>query len=313
MEQSWTVIEAALPVFCLIGLGVLLRRLGVLRKEMDSGLVKLSVHVLMPALILASTLGNESLRSWGNVLSAAGLGFFFMLLGVSVGYLSAGVLGMKKGGGRRTFSVSVGVQNYGFMAIPLLAALYPGGQAMGVLLTHNVGMEIAVWSVGVAMLSGNPRFSWRVLMQGPIIGVAVGLLLNGAFGGEWAEGVPLSTLTMLGQCAIPISLLLVGASFSDLLFRERFHWRVSGGACFVRLLLIPALMIGVAYLLPLSTELKQVILVQAAMPCGMFTIVIAGHHGGRPEVAVESVVATNAFCLLTMPVVVTVGMRLLAV
>lgn len=313
MEQTLVVLQAALPIYLVMMVGGLLRRFKVLRVEMDQGLMTLAVHVLLPALVLDNVVGNRALLDFGNVATAAGLGFGVILLSLVVAYGGGALLGLKRGEGRRTFAVTAGMQNYGYMAIPLLAALFPDDGALGVMLTHNVGVELAMWTVVVAMLSGDMRLGWRVLWKGPVVAVCVGLAMN-ALGGEvLLDGVPRATLGMLGQCAIPLALLLVGATFSDLLFKERFTWRTSLGACALRLGILPLMMLGISMLLPLDLPMRQVMVIQAAMPCAVFPVMLARYYGGRPEVAVEVVVATNLLCLVTMPFVVALGVSWLGV
>jgi hypothetical protein len=116
---------------------------------------------------------------------------------------------------------------------------------------------------------------------------------------------------MLGAAAIPIALVVIGAGLVELLKKEQFDWKIAIGSIVVRLALIPACLIGAAYLLPISLELKKVVVIQAAMPAAMFPIILAKHYGGKPEVAVQVVVATTVACFLTMPFVIVIGMKVL--
>ncbi|GAA5495338.1 hypothetical protein SAMN02745181_0886 [Rubritalea squalenifaciens DSM 18772] len=309
MEHVWTVLQAAFPVYCIIGLGILLRKLKVLTEEMDKGLMLLVVHLLLPSLILVNIVGNEALMDVGLVAWAAGLGFVFVAGGFLVGYLSGGLLGLKKGGGKRTFAVSTGIQNYGYMAIPLMAALFPGGNGLGVLLTHNVGVELALWTVGIAMLTGELKPSLKMFLKGPIVAVVVALSVNWLGVSGSIPGSVTNVFTMLGNCAVPIALLTVGTTIYDLMQKASFDWRVSLGGTVVRLFVIPAMMIGAVAMLPVTLELKQVIIVQAAMPAAVFPIILARHYGGRPDVAVQVSVATNVLCVITMPLVVAAGIH----
>lgn len=311
MDESWLVLWAALPVYGVIVLGAFLRRVGMLRREMDKGVMDLSVHVLFPALILGSVIGNEDLMGVGDVGMAAGVGFMFVVVGFGIGYLVARMLGMERGEGRRTFSVSTGIQNYGYIAIPLLMAIFPSDDGVGVMMTHNMGVELALWIVGVSILSGDARPGWRMFLKGPIVAVVIGLTLNWTGGYAYVPGTMMKILGMLGPCAIPVALLVIGATFSDLLLQVKFTWRVSAGALFVRLALIPSVMLGLAWCLPISETMKEVVVVQAAMPAALFPIVLAKMYGGRPEVAVQCAVVTNVVCLVTMPFVMAVGVWVL--
>lgn len=61
----------------------------------------------------------------------------------------------------------------------------------------------------------------------------------------------------------------------------------------------------------MSLELKQVLVVQAAMPAAMVPILLAKIYGGRPVVAVQIVIATTIVSILTLPYIITYGMRFL--
>lgn len=311
MDKSWLVLMAALPVFGVIALGALLRRVGMLRREMDKGVMDLAVHVLFPALILDSVIGNDDLMGVGGVTMAAGAGFLFVIAGFGMGYLFGGVLGMERGDGRRTFAVATGIQNYGYIAIPLLMAVFPSEDGVGVMLTHNMGVELALWIVGVAILSGEARPSLRMFLKGPIVAVVVALGLNWTGGHAHVPGPVMEVLGMLGPCAIPVALLVIGATLLDLVRQVEFTWVVSAGAMVARLVLIPAVMLGLAWFLPLSETMKEVVVVQAAMPGALFPIVLAKMYGGRPEVAVQCAVVTNVVCLATMPFVMAIGVWVL--
>jgi predicted permease len=68
------------------------------------------------------------------------------------------------------------------------------------------------------------------------------------------------------------------------------------------------LILAAAKWLPLSIELKRVLVVQAAMPAGVMPIIIARHYGGQPLTAVQIVLGTTILALLTIPLWLRVGL-----
>ena len=300
-----------MPVILVIGVGSLLRKFEILSEEIERGMMQMVVQVLLPALALANIIGNKALSDWAEVGKVAGFGCGGILVGFLVAYGFAGLMGMKRGCGKRTFGVTAGTQNYGFIGVPLLLSIFPESGLLGILFTHNVGVEIAIWTVGVSFMRGDKSISWKLFMKAPIIAVVLGLIINALGLDPWFHGVPMKAFDMLGSAAIPIALVVIGGGLVELLKKERFDWRVAIGSIIVRLALIPACLIGLAYILPISLELKKVIVIQAAMPAAMFPIVLAKHYGGKPEVAVQVVVATTTVCFLTMPFVIVIGMNLL--
>ena len=125
--------------------------------------------------------------------------------------------------------------------------------------------------------------------------------------------VSLLLAAVLAAAAIPVALLLSGATIRDDWSQARL--RSDPGAIAVasvlRLLLLPAGFVALAVFLPLSLELKRVLVLQAAMPAGVFPIVLSRHYGGDVGLALRVVVGTTIVSLVTMPAWIAIGMALL--
>ena len=311
-----------MPIYLLVLIGVALRKSGALTPETDAGLFRVIVHCLFPCLILDKMLSNELVREPVVVISGIGVGFGFVVTGFLVAWLAGRLIGLEKGSGRRTFTLVAGLQNYGFTAIPLLMTLFVGDRTLGVLFVHGLGVEFALWGVGIIILTGGPsKESIRFLLNGPIVAVVLGLLLVYTGGWIWlepgAEESPLlgqivrQVMGWLGAAAFPVALLLIGATMIDFARAERFSWKIGIGGILVRCVAMPTVMILVASQLPLVVELKQVLLVQAAMPSAVTPVILARQYGGRPGVAVQVILATSVVALVTIPLIVMLGMRVM--
>jgi len=298
------------PVFALIGVGAVARHAGWLKPEADTSLLKLVVNVLYPALIFRSVLGNEALADPRNVFWPPVLGFAMMAGGILGAFWVGRSLGLSRGKGLRTFAFSAGIYNYGYIPIPLIASLF-GEENVGVLLVHNVGCEIAVWTVGVMVVSGvSLRDGWRNLVTGPLIALIAAAVGNVVGLDRVLPETVDRTIELAAVCAVPMGLIAIGATMSEYLTKPRqlVSGRVTTLACALRLGLIPLVMLGTAMVLPLSQEMRQVMLVQAAMPAGIIPILIARHYGGQPLTAVQVVVGTTVLCLVTTPLWLRVGL-----
>jgi predicted permease len=104
-----------------------------------------------------------------------------------------------------------------------------------------------------------------------------------------------------------MALLLIGATIGDLFGKERIIWKVAFGAVLVRNVVMAFLILCAAKYLPLITELKQVLVVQASMPAAVTPIILARVYGGQPQVVMQVVMATSLMALVTMPLVVAWG------
>jgi len=314
-----TILQAVLPIYLLVLLGVALRRAGVLTPETDTGLFKMVIHCFYPCLILDKTLSNELVRQPGVVLSGIGVGFGIVVTGFLVAGLVGRGMGLQKGNGRRTFGLAAGIQNYGYTAIPLLTVLFVGERTLGILFVHSLGVELALWGVGLMILAGGLKGSLKPLINGPIMAVVFGLGL--VYSGAWrffepgAEGGPLvgqiirQGMSWCGAAAVPLGLILIGAVMFDFVLKERPSLKIGSGALLVRVVLMPVVILCVARYLPLVTELKQVLVVQAAMPSAVTPVILARQYGGSPGVAVQVVIVTSIAALVTMPLIVSLGLK----
>jgi predicted permease len=309
MSELVAVLQSVLPVFFIIGLGLLFRRLGLLTREADQSIFSVIITLLIPCLIIDSVLGNPALLGGNNSYVAPIFGLGFICLSFFIARAVSMVSGADTVVKRRTFGLTAGLQNWGFMTIPLVAALYDR-ETLGVLFAHNLGVEFGLWSVGILVLTGGSLKGGMIrAFNPPVVTIMVCMILNYTAVWDWIPDLVMDSAGMLGSCAIPMSLLLVGAVFWDYV-REvevKNDWQAACTGSLVRLLILPALMLFLASVLPLSRELKQVIIIQAAMPCGVLPVFLCKHYNGHAPTALLIVLATCIVGLVTIPIWIHLG------
>jgi predicted permease len=289
------------PIFALIAIGTVLRRVGWLTVEADTSLLRLGVNLLFPCLIFRSVMGNAALRDPRNLLWPPLLGFTSMALGWLAAWWTGRAIGLERGKGLRTFAYSTGFYNYSYVPIFIIGALYGAG-TLGVLFVFTTGNEFAAWTVGVLLLAGGTfRENWRKALNPPVFALVGAVALN-CFHVE-IPSILQRTVASLGDCAVPLGLLLIGAFLEEHLHNPRalIGPRVALGSILLRLGLLPLVFLAAAKWLPLSPELQRVLIVQAAMPAGVFPIVLVKHYGGQPLTAAQVVVSTTLVSILVIP------------
>jgi predicted permease len=299
-----------LPVFALIAVGVALRRYHAVEDAAETSIIRLVVYICMPCLVFDTILGNTSLRAPGNILLPPLVGFGTTVMGIGVAYLAGRAIGLGKGTGLRTFGLSAGMANYSYLPLPIIGGLW-GEHTQGVLLVHNMGVELALWSVGIVVLTGaSLRDGWRRIVTPMLLTLvaAVAINLSGLSGA--VPGVVRSMAHSLGICSVPIGLLMTGVNLANYLDEPArlLHRNVALGACAVRLLVVPVMMLCLARWLPFTDELKRVMVVQAAMPAAVIPIIISRYYGGQPLTAVQVVLSTTAAGLVTCPLWIRAGL-----
>lgn len=315
MMSYWQLLLLVLPVFAVIAIGVVVRRVHWVEGEAETSLMRLVVNVCSPCFVFESVASNAALREPENLLLPPLVGFAMTFIGIRAGLLVAKAIGLHVGTGMRTFALAVGVTNYGYLPLPIMAGLW-GPESRGVLLVHNVGVEIAIWTVGVLVLSGlSLREGWRKLASPMLIALVLAVVCN--LGGVTPRlpQLVMDTIHALAVCAIPLGLLMTGVNLANYLNQpgELFDAKVTGAAVALRLGVLPVVMLVVAKYLPCSVELKRVMLVQAAMPVALVSIIIARVYGGHPRTAVQIVLGTTALGVLVIPLWLRAGLAWLGV
>jgi len=310
MMSYWQLLLLVLPVFAVIGVGVVVRRVHWIEGEAETSLIRLAVNVCYPCLIFESVAGNTALRSPSNVLLPPLVGFGITYLGIRAGLLAARAIGLHVGTGLRTFALAVGITNYGYLPLPIMEGIW-GPESRGVLLVHNVGVEAAIWTAGLLVLSGESlREGWRRLVSPIVITLVLAVVFNLTGLTPLLPKVATDAIHALGVCGIPLGLIMTGVSLASFLDEPRhlFDAKVAGAAMVLRLGLLPVALLVLARFLPCSVELKRVIVVQAAMPAAMVSVIIARLYGGHPRTAVQIVLGTTVLGIFTIPLWISAGL-----
>lgn len=302
------ILGSVAPVFLIILCGFLFRRFRLLTAEADRSLMRLVVNLLYPCLIFDSILGNPAFRNKSNILLPPIVGFLLVASALLICWFIARRAALGDAKTERTFSYVAGIQNYGYLAIPIVIALFPR-DVLGVLFTHNLGVEIAFWTIGVVILANTRvRDSWRYFLNAPILSIVAALLLNSLGVSSWLPKFSLTAIHMLGQSSIPLALILTGAILSDFFVNIRLTKVILFGVL-CRLVLLPLLFLSVARILPCTAALKEVLIVQAAMPSSMFSLVITRHYKADTETAFQVILSTSLLGLFTIPFWIHIGLQ----
>ena len=306
--------EAMLSVVLVIGVGALIRRVGWLTTAADTSLLALVVNLLTPCLILDKVMGSSALERASTVLLAPAAGIVLVSVCILIALLVGRLFKVGAPPVQRSFALAAGLQNYGYFALPLALSLFggEGNETVAVLFVHNLGVEVALWTLGIVVLSGTPpRDALKRLINAPSCAIVVALILNSTVGRTGVPAVLLKSVSLIGSAAIPVGLLLTGATMVD-------HARGVFGpgglrtavlGCILRLGVLPLVYCLALWTLPASVELQRVFVLQAAMPAAVSPIILSKHYGGDSLTALRVVFATSLVALLTIPIWIHFGLK----
>lgn len=315
--DSWLIVSSVLGVFLVMGLGAFCRRLHWLTREADRSLANLTANVLLPSLFLDRILKGSQFESLAVAWTPPVTGFVLTASGFLLAWMLARQLGpwvgLETDAKQRSFGLCAGICNYGYIPLPLAEIFYPDAQVD--LILHNVGVDLALWSVGIVVITGGAGRNvganiWRrALLSPPLIAVVIAVVIQQL---EWTPHLPNSLMTTVGwlaNCAIPMGLLLSGAIIIDYLRSADLvrAWRTIVAAISFRQLLMPVVMLAAATYWAESLKLRQVLVLEAAMPAAVFPIVLVRLYERDTATALRVVLSTSLAGIVLIPVWLAVG------
>ena len=292
-------IQALLPVFSLILMGLLAVRLRFPGADFWPGAERLIYYLLFPSLLFTN-LAQASLA--GLPLSQMGIALGLPVLGVSLLLLLLKpLLGISGADFGSLFQGAIRQNTYvglaGAAALAGSAGLTLAAVAIAVLIPL-----LNLLSVAVLSAYGSSGRSWGravlEIVRNPLImacgaGIAVNLL------GLSIPRLVIEPLEMLGRASLPLGLLSVGAALRlGISGRELLSIAVSSGA---KLLLMPFLVLLLSRHLQLEAAVTLVVVLFAALPTSVSSYILARQLGGNEHLMASIITAQTLLAMLSMP------------
>jgi predicted permease len=302
-----TIALSIAPIFLLIVTGYALRRGGI---PSDSFWIlndRLVYFVLMPALffvmIAKTDLSDPDLLSFSVTLYAG----FFVAIAVATGLAV-----LWRYPGPQATSILQGASRFNtFISLAVAETLY-GAQGLQLAVLGAAVLVPLVNLTVVALFSvllprpGSPVIlgAAKSLATNPLIlSILAGLGVN-ALG---LAPIPVlhETLSILGQAALPIMLLCVGASLK--LRGLQADLVPMALAAAIKLILFPILIIAVALALGLPPLTAQVALIYGALPTGVAAYTLARQMGGDAPLMAAMITVQTLLAFALMPIWLSLG------
>ncbi len=296
------VLKQGIIMLILILIGVICFKLKLLSKETVTQISGLVLKVVNPIVIFMAyqrEFQPELVRNLGQT--------FLLSVVAYIAVIAAVYLCIPQKEGRETVieRFSCIYSNCGFMGIPLVKAMfdYEGVFYLTAFLTV---FNALVWSHGVMQMSGEKSLKSliKVLKSPAIIAIFLGMILFFAR----LEIPPLlaETLEMIGNLNTPLAMIVAGATIiqTDLLkvFRKiRIFY-----LCFLKLILIPLLLILIFLLFPFDKTVEMTVLAAMAAPSAAICTMMSLSYHRNAMYASEIFGVTTLFSVVTMPLMMVI-------
>jgi len=294
------------PVFALIGLGAAAVRLRFLEAVAVKGMSDFVFYLAMPSLLFRSMVTAPPLR----LLDVAGSFIVGALLLFAVAAVVSRVGFRQRISTAGVFALNAVFGNTVMLGVPIVdSAFGPEGVAclLAVVAFHSAILlplaTILIEADGGAAGHRGPgavlKASLPGLVRNPVVVTIVGALLWRQTGLGLAAPVD-RLLALLGAAGPPLALFCLGATLPKPEGLKGL--RDVAVAAALKLLVMPALVAGLAWLAGVRGVAFAVVVLAAAMPTGANAFLLARRFGTMMEASASTVVVSTALSLLTLTV-----------
>ena len=293
-------------LFSFIFIGWLLAKLGVVQPSASGVLAKLENNLFIPALVLGTFMNNFTVADIGPAWR-----LFVISCGISVVMAFVAVLISKAVTKDKyiqsIFTYGLAFSNFGFMGNAVVKEVFPEMFDLYLIFTLPLWMLIYLWGVpylltpaedGKRTLRSSLKSFLNPMFVAMIVGVVLGL--TAVKMPAWVNQV----VSVSGDCMSPVAMLLTGITLSTVDFKKILKQVNIYIVSFIRLIVIPAVSLGIIYFLPsVPKEFAVCIVCSLAMPLGLNTIVIPAAYGKDTSVAAGMTVISHLLSCATIPAV----------
>lgn len=297
-----SIIYSIAEVFIIFAIGALARHLKYIQETDLNHWSKLIIDFLFPMLVFSSIVQNFQTNQTAGLWIMPTIGFGMMAFGAVCGYILKIPMRNSSPDRLKTFHHFCAINNYGFLPLIIITNLW-GDKLLPDLFILNIGSNIGYWTIGIALLSkGDWKTGLKNMLTPMIITLVIALLvvLCGVRG--YVPHLIVKVCHFVGGNAVPFMLLIIGASLYDTPRVTLRHAGEIGYLCFVRLLLLPILMILILKALPLSESYYNIAFVVALMPTSVSSTIITRCYGGSPQYAAQAALITTIASIFTIPI-----------
>ena len=282
-------------MFAIAGIGILLRKRGVITDPVIKGLSDIVTLATNPALLISVTQHEYTPKTLLNFLNVLWMGTATMAL------VMVAVYALCRGQDERTRPVVALVSalpNAGFMGLPIVRAMYGSDGAL-YLAAVIVAFNLVIWTVGTALVDRKHFTIARMFNPGfiaSLIGMAL-FLLNVDL-----PDIVVAPVDSLAAVNTPLAMLVLGGRLEMPDARSL----VSGNSLLVaavKLVAMPLIALGLSMAFHLDPVAAGTLVLAGAMPSAIMGQMVAEQYGRDARLAARSVSITAILSLATIPLI----------
>lgn len=305
LNNMLTAAQQVLVLYLIVAVGFAADKLNVFKQSTAKLSNDVLFYIITPTVIIQSFMNMEF-----DVKTASSLGIAFLCMSatITIGIFLAVPLFKKSGDNRNIFQYAVTYGNMGYMALPLCQAML-GSEGVFYCSAGVVAFNIFSFTHGIWVMTkgeGKTSFDFKKLLFNPgVISVIIGMPLF-IFGIDLPD-VFQSAVGHIANLNTPLAMLFFGTYIANTDLKKVFVLKENYLVAFFKLIVLPAIMLGLYKLLGISGTLLTACIISASVPSANNTVMFSAKYGKDTGVASQVVAFNSALSVITIPLMVALS------
>lgn len=312
-------LNPTLVLFVCIAVGFILRKTNILGDESAKVLAKLETWVFLPALNFATMSEYFTKETLSTHATNVILTIILTIIAIFLAIILSRFFYKENCYEKNVYQYALTFANFGYMGAPLVLAVFGDvGYSYYALVNLPLWMGIYTWGMTRLIPTNEEKGSaLNRMFNAPMIAMLLGMIFGITGLGNTFRATPIlsvvtSTVESLKTCMGPVAMLLAGITIAKFGFVKMLKNKKVYLASFFRLILIPAIILVLAFGLKefanlifglsIDNSILFLLFFAFATPLGLNTIVFPEAYGKSAEEGASMALVSHTLSVITLSV-----------
>lgn len=301
------VLQQMAVLFVIMMVGYMCSKLSWIDDNTYSKLSKIVVNIMNPMLIINGVINKETGNDYGKVWTNLLLIVIYFVLLILLSFVVVRILRIERST-ESLYRLMLIFSNVGFIGIPVISSVY-GETSVLYIAFYILGYNFLLYTYGLHLVDVSAEEGkkqekgvfWKKMLNP---GVFACLVAIAVFVFQIKVPGPVESLvSYLGEPAVPLSMLLIGASMAQQDLKKMFTDFRMYVFLIIRLLVIPIAAALVIRNFAVDPQIAGIFILMLAMPIGSIVVLLAADQGADETCCIKGSVLSTLFSVVTIPVV----------
>ncbi len=307
LETFLATLSPMLVLFLCIVIGYILRVKKILPENASTAMSRLENYVFVPALSLSTFMTNCTVESLSKNGSNVLYSVFCLAVAVLIAIPLSKLFSKNDPYKRCIYKYALTFGNFGFMGNAIVPAILAAvdSQILYKYLLFTLPHSLLVYTWGIAILipKGEKKVNpLKNLINPTVIALLVGAVIGLTGTSGYIPQFVIQTINNCKSCMAPVAMILTGFVIGGYEFKGLIGNKKVYIATFLRLIVLPAIIIALLYLIKAPKIAMTLALFAFATPLGMNTVVFPAAYGGDTKTGASMAMISHTLGVITIPI-----------